>query len=63
MSEVPKGPADSLFGLIDAFNKDTNPKKIGLGIGAYRTNEGLPFVLPSVRKAEERLLAQKLNHE
>jgi aspartate aminotransferase, mitochondrial len=36
---------------------------VSLGIGAYRDDSGKPYVLPSVRKAEERLLAKKLNHE
>jgi hypothetical protein len=52
-----------LFGLIDAYNKDPAPKKISLGIGAYRDDAGKPYVLPSVRAAEEALLAAHMNHE
>mmetsp|Transcript_7972 Transcript_7972/g.13371 ORF Transcript_7972/g.13371 Transcript_7972/m.13371 type:complete len:316 (-) Transcript_7972:96-1043(-) len=63
MNEVPLGPPDALFGLIDAYNKDPAPQKVGLGIGAYRDDAGKPFVLPSIRKAEEMLLAASLNHE
>ena len=39
-------------------------KKINLGIGAYRTNEGKPYVLKAIRQAE--LLVnqdQSYNHE
>jgi len=32
-------------------------------VGAYRCDEGKPFVLPSVRQAEAALLEKKLNHE
>lgn len=32
--------------------------KINLGVGAYRDKDGNPLVLPSVRVAEERLLAR-----
>jgi aspartate/tyrosine/aromatic aminotransferase len=36
MNDIPLGPPDALFGLVDAFNKDPHPKKVGLAIGAYR---------------------------
>jgi aspartate/tyrosine/aromatic aminotransferase len=39
MTGVPKAPVDALFGLVDAFNKDPSPKKVSLGIGAYRDND------------------------
>ncbi len=29
-------PADPILGLNEAFKKDTNPKKVLLGMGAYR---------------------------
>ncbi|CAM9425345.1 unnamed protein product [Phaeothamnion confervicola] len=49
--------------LADAYNKDPDPQKILLGIGVYRDDDGLPWVLPSVRKAERQLTAKDLNHE
>jgi len=57
------GPPDPILGVTEAFKRDTNPKKINLGVGAYRNNEGVPFVLPSVREAEARLLEAELDHE
>lgn len=33
-----------------AYKKDPNPKKINLGAGAYRDDNGKPYVLPSVKK-------------
>ena len=38
--------------------------QVNLGIGAYRTEEGKPWVLPAVRLAEEELVADPaLSHE
>ena len=34
-----------------------------MAVGAYRTNEGVPWVLPSVREAEQRILAAGKNKE
>ncbi len=34
-----------------------------LGVGAYRDDQGKPYVLPSVRKAEQRLLSKRLDKE
>lgn len=62
-SHVEMGPPDPILGVTEAFKKDTNPKKINLGVGAYRDDQGKPYVLPSVQKAEQRLLDQKLDKE
>ncbi|KAA8495555.1 Aspartate aminotransferase, mitochondrial [Porphyridium purpureum] len=55
-SKVPLGPEDAILGVTVAYNHDPNPKKINLGVGAYRDDEGKPFVLESVRMAERILL-------
>ncbi|KAK5979781.1 hypothetical protein GCK32_010630, partial [Trichostrongylus colubriformis] len=60
---VEMGPPDAILGVTEAFNRDTNPQKMNLGVGAYRDDQGKPFVLPCVREAETRLLAENLNHE
>jgi len=62
-NKVEKGPEDPILGVTVAFNKDTNPNKMNLGVGAYRDDSGKPFVLDSVRTAEKRILEQKLDHE
>nr|AIT70230.1 aspartate aminotransferase [Colpomenia sinuosa] len=62
-SEIPMGPADPILGLTEAFNKDTDPRKVSLGVGAYRGDDGKPFVLDSVRKAEKLVLEKSFNHE
>ena len=61
--EVPLGPPDPILGLTDAYLKDSAPLKLNVGVGAFRDNEGKPYVLPSVRLAEEILLKSNLNHE
>ena len=44
------GPPDAILGVTEAYKKDTNSKKINLGVGAYRDDNGKPFVLPSVKQ-------------
>jgi aspartate/tyrosine/aromatic aminotransferase len=50
-------PADPILGLSAGFKVDKNPLKVNLGVGAYRDNNGKPFVFPVVRKAEEAIIA------
>lgn len=47
---VPQAPEDPMFGLMAAYKRDTDPKKVDLGIGAYRDNHGKPWILPVVRQ-------------
>ncbi|TMW48760.1 hypothetical protein DOY81_006160 [Sarcophaga bullata] len=61
---VEQGPAIEVFALNQAFLEDTHPKKANLGVGAYRTSEGKPWVLPVVRKTEIEIASNdKINHE
>lgn len=62
-ASVPKGPEDAILGVTVAYNADPNPQKINLGVGAYRDDAGLPFVLSAVRSAESRLAARNHNME
>lgn len=57
------GPADPILGLNDAFKADSNPKKVSLGVGAYRDDDGKPVVLECVKEAERRLVSQGADHE
>ncbi|KAE8899655.1 Aspartate aminotransferase [Phytophthora fragariae] len=63
LASVPMGPADPILGLTERFNKDTDPRKISLGVGAYRDDDSKPYVLPSVQEAEKRILAAGKNKE
>ncbi|XP_058451617.1 aspartate aminotransferase, mitochondrial isoform X2 [Malaya genurostris] len=60
---VQMGPPDVILGVTEAYKRDTNPKKINLGVGAYRDDNGKPFVLPSVLKAEKRLAEKLMDKE
>lgn len=62
-SKVSLGPPDAILGITEAFNRDSNPRKINLGAGSYRGDDGKPFILPSVREAESRLFVRNLNKE
>ncbi|KAL2739600.1 hypothetical protein V1477_010989 [Vespula maculifrons] len=63
-SGIKLGPPIEVFALTKAFNEDTYKKKVNLAIGAYRTTEGKPWVLPVVKKVEKQLAADELqNHE
>lgn len=62
-SKLPTVPPDPIFGLIDKFNKDTHPNKVNLTIGAYRTDEGDPLILDSVKQAKKIVADKEYNHE
>lgn len=54
---VELAPPDPIIGTAAAYNRDTYPEKVNLGIGAYRTDEGKPYVFASVKEAERRVMA------
>lgn len=62
-ANVQMGPPDPILGVSENFKKDQNPKKINLGVGAYRDDNGKPFVLDCVRKAEAIVQAKGLDKE
>ncbi|KAI5293844.1 aspartate transaminase aat1, partial [Ascosphaera acerosa] len=62
-ANVPQGPPDAILGITEAYKADTFPEKINLGVGAYRDDAGKPYVLPSVREAERRVVEGKLDKE
>jgi len=62
-SHVEMGPPDPILGVTEAFKRDTNPNKINLGVGAYRDDNGKPFVLPSVKMAEAEIQAKNMDKE
>ena len=53
-------PPDPVFGLIHNFIADTSPKKVLLGVGIYKGEDGKPYVLETVKKAE-RIILEKYN--
>ncbi|KAK8813155.1 hypothetical protein WA158_002747 [Blastocystis sp. Blastoise] len=61
-SKITQAPPDAILGLNEQFKADTDPRKISLGVGAYRDDNGKPVVLPSVLEAEKKI-AGKMDHE
>lgn len=57
---VPDAPPDPILSLTAMFREDPSAKKVNLGVGAYRTNESKPYILPVVHKVEKRLVRTTL---
>lgn len=57
---VEMAPPDPILGTALAFQKDTSNDKVNLGIGAYRDDQGKPYVFKAVQEAEE--IVRKGNH-
>lgn len=53
---VPLAPPDSIFGVKQAYKADSSPHKLNLSVGAYRTEQGTPYVLHVVKKVEQMIL-------
>ncbi|XP_045582730.1 aspartate aminotransferase, cytoplasmic [Procambarus clarkii] len=63
-AEVQQAAPIEVFAVSKAFTDSTHPKKVNLSVGAYRTDEAKPWVLPVVRKVEVELAADNsLTHE
>ena len=56
---IEAAPADSILGLTEAFKKETNPRKVNLGVGVYKDDAGNTPVLKSVKDAERILLEKE----
>jgi aspartate/tyrosine/aromatic aminotransferase len=48
-----QAPADPILGVSEAFKASTNPMKLNLGVGAYRTEELQPYILEVVKKVRQ----------
>ncbi|KAJ8313222.1 hypothetical protein KUTeg_009227 [Tegillarca granosa] len=63
-SDIEVAPPIEVFNLTDKFKADEYKQKINLGVGAYRSEEGKPWVLPIVRAVEARVTTDETyNHE
>ncbi len=50
---------DPILGILSAYAKDPNPRRMDLGIGVYRDEHGQTPMLESVIEAEKRMIAQQ----
>ncbi len=55
-SAIDMAPRDPILGITEAFNADTNPAKINLGVGVYYDDNGKVPLLACVRKAEALMM-------
>ena len=62
-SHVKEGPPDPILGVTTKFLADKNPQKLNLGVGAYRDDNGKPFVLQCVKEAEKRIFESNVNQK
>jgi len=53
---VAEVPPDAIFAVKTSYNMCESDEKVNLGIGAYRDENGNPYVLNVVRQAEESLV-------
>lgn len=54
--EIEPAPADAILGLTEAFKKDSNPKKVNLGVGVYKDDQGTTPILKCIKAAEKTLV-------
>ena len=63
LSGVEQAPADPILGVSVAFRESTNPNKLNLGVGAYRTEDLKPYVLDVVKRAERLMIEADYDKE
>lgn len=56
---LPLLPADPILGLSIAYQQDTNPAKVDLGVGVYKNEEGHTPIMTAVSVAEALRLQQE----
>lgn len=52
-------PADPILNLIVLYRDDPNPRKVDLGVGVYKDEQGLTPVMRAVKQAEACLLEEQ----
>lgn len=61
---APLNPPDPIFNLNTQYKADKFSEKVNVGIGAYRTEEGKPWILPTVKKVEKMIVNDPdMDHE
>ena len=55
MDHLVEAPADPILGTALAYKADKNPKKMNLGVGAYRDDNEKPFVFKVIKEVEQQL--------
>ncbi len=58
-AKVPMAPADPIIGVNQAYLADTDARKVNLGVGAYRDDNGKPYIFNVVKKVEQQIVNDK----
>ena len=58
-ANLPLLPADPILGLSIAYQQDTNPAKVDLGVGVYKDDAGLTQIMAAVSIAERLRLERE----
>lgn len=61
--EILEGQPDAVFGLTGAFKSDPRAEKVDLLVGVYKDENLKAELLPSVRKAKEKVISLDLSAE
>jgi len=56
LSTVELAPKDPILGITEAFNADTNAKKVNLGVGVYCDDSGKVPLLECVKRVEREMV-------
>ena len=56
LSNLKAQPADKILTLMAAYREDPRPAKVDLGVGVYKSAEGVTPVMRAVKEAERRLV-------
>jgi aromatic-amino-acid transaminase len=59
---VELAPRDPILGVTEAFNADTNPRKVNLGVGVYVDDDGKVPLLECVKRAEREITDRATPH-
>jgi aspartate aminotransferase len=59
--EIVNYPPDAIFELTKTYNEDPVTRKVNLGQGTYKDENGNLWILPAVRLAREKI--KDSNHE
>ena len=56
LADIPMGAPDAILGIAENFKACTDPNKVNVCVGAYRDENGKPWILPSVKEAEKKMI-------
>eukprot|EP00825_Cyclidium_porcatum_P045660 TRINITY_DN6_c0_g1_i9.p1 TRINITY_DN6_c0_g1~~TRINITY_DN6_c0_g1_i9.p1 ORF type:complete len:384 (-),score=66.53 TRINITY_DN6_c0_g1_i9:404-1555(-) len=62
-NNVKEPEPDPILGIVLKFIKSQDKRKVNLSIGAYRDQNGKPYIFECVKKASKYIVEQNMDHE